>query len=291
MNRDVSPKAPETAAEVPLSGDIRAAARRVVALADPTEKAHASRAAAAAWGAGTLTFSAREPADLPPCLDRPGRLARPDLLDPARMPKRRLTGVKGRVALLHALAHIELNAVNLAWDMVGRFATAVEESAFVADWVGVGDDEARHFLMLATRLEELDASYGDNPAHDGLWDAAYDTRWDVLARLAVVPLVLEARGLDVCPDMINRLSGVNDLESAAILRVIYEDEIRHVRVGMRWLERVCVARGAEVRRTWQALVKSHFRGQLKPPFNDTARAQAGFPRDFYAPLAAVPPKS
>ncbi len=281
-----APDAVTTDPSEPISGDVRGVARRIVALADPHEKCARSRAAAAAWRDGALDFGADEPAGLPPAPVHPGRPDAPELLAPNAMPKRKLTGVKGRATLLHALAHIELNAVNLAWDMVGRFASAMGARAFVDDWVSVADDEARHFTMLAGRLAELDSHYGACPAHDGLWEAAANTRDDVLSRLAVVPMVLEARGLDVCPDMIDRLESVADQESAAILRIIYEDEIGHVRIGLRWFEALCGERNLPLKETWQDLVRRHFKGPLKPPFNDDARARAGFPRTFYEPLGS-----
>ncbi len=260
-----------------VAGTIDAAAIAILLEPDPIEKAKASRAAAAAWRTGGLTMAVTPSS--PP--DRPGRLPDPVLLDPAAMPRRRTGGLKGRIALLHALAHIELNAVNLAWDMVARFGPTMASRPFTDDWVGVADDEARHFLMLSDRLHALGGSYGCLPAHDGLWQAAEDTAQDVLARLAVVPMVLEARGLDVCPDMIKKLQDAGDTESASLLQIIYEDEIEHVKVGWTWFSHVCALRAEPVKDTWQALVRQHFRGSLKPPFNEKARDQAGFPREFY----------
>ncbi len=261
-------------------------ARAVLLTADPREKAWASRAAAQAWQAGHLAFEpGRPPAE--PMPERPGRLEKPELLPPGQMPKRRTGGLEGRVALLHALAHIELNAVNLAWDMAGRFGHEVADRRFIDDWVRVGDDEARHFLMLSDRLHELGAVYGDLPAHDGLWEAAEATTDDVIPRLAVVPLVLEARGLDVCPEMIRRLEKVGDEESAAILRVILHDEISHVRIGVDWLHRLCAVRGLVLPEAWQAFVRDRFKGVLKRPFNEHARTQAGLPKSYYEPLAGA----
>ena len=149
-------------------------------------------------------------------------------------------------------------------------------------------EEALHFGLLADRLAALDAAYGDLPAHDGLWQAAGETAHDLLARLAIVPLVLEARGLDVTPATIANLERAGDIESVAVLRRIYHDEIGHVATGRRWFEHVCAARGVAPVATWQALVRRHFRGRLKPPFNDDARAAAGFDAAFYRPLADEP---
>jgi uncharacterized ferritin-like protein (DUF455 family) len=202
------------------------------------------------------------------------------------MPKRRNFGSRaGRTALLHALAHIELNAIDLAWDIVARFAELGLPREFFADWLGVAAEEARHFLLLSDRLAELGARYGELPAHDGLWEAATATADDVLARLAVVPLVLEARGLDVTPEMAVRLERAGDDRSAAILHVIYQQEIGHVAVGRIWFDRLCHAQGLAPERVFHDLVRRCFKGALKPPFNHAARAAAGLPADYYEPLA------
>jgi uncharacterized ferritin-like protein (DUF455 family) len=199
--------------------------------------------------------------------------------------KRRITREPaGRVALLHALAHIELNAVDLALDMVVRFAGDGPPRAFFDDWMSVADDEGRHHLLLQDRLAALGAAYGDLPAHDGLWRSAMATAHDLLARLAVVPLVLEARGLDVTPAMIASLRAVDDDPSADILQVIHDDEIGHVAIGKRWFDHVCAKRGEPPVPTWQRLVRTYFAGGVKPPFNIPAREAAGFSAAFYGPL-------
>jgi uncharacterized ferritin-like protein (DUF455 family) len=203
------------------------------------------------------------------------------------MARRRSFGSQaGRIALLHALAHIELNAIDLAWDLVARFAGAGLPRGFFDDWVAVAAEEACHFELLGDRLAELGAGYGDLPAHDGLWEAAAATADDLLARLAVVPLVLEARGLDVTPQMAAQLERVGDAESAVILHQIYRDEIGHVATGLRWFDRLCLTRGLNPEAIFQERVRRFFKGNLKPPFNHQARAAAGFPRDYYEPLAA-----
>jgi uncharacterized ferritin-like protein (DUF455 family) len=202
------------------------------------------------------------------------------------MPKRRAFGSQaGRIALLHALAHIELNAIDLGWDIVARFSGEDLPRAFFDDWVSVAAEEAAHFAMLTDRLGELGVRYGDLPAHDGLWEAASVTAHDLLARLAVVPLVLEARGLDVTPEMVARLERVGDLPSAEILRRIYRDEIGHVAVGLRWFDRLCRMRGLVPEEVFHERVQRYFKGDLKPPFNHKARAAAGFPPHYYEPLA------
>lgn len=218
---------------------------------------------------------------------RPARPDRPMLLPHGRMPRRRINrGLAGRTALLHALAHIELNAIDLAADMIARFAgdPGLPE-AFFTDWAGVAADEARHFLLLDDRLWALGSAYGELPAHDGLWEAAANTAHDLLARLAVVPLVLEARGLDVTPAMIGKLEAVGDPESAAILRVIHDDEIGHVAAGRRWFEWLCARRKLDPVATFHSLVRRYHGGMLKPPFNTASRDAAGLREAYYAPLA------
>lgn len=259
---------------------IALAARTVLLTADARAKAAASRAMAAAWGAGAveLAFDVAMP-------DVPARPAKPELLPPNRMPKRGKAGSeRSRFALLHALAHIELNAIDLAWDMVGRFGDGLPH-AFVEDWVRVGDDEARHFILVDDRLRELGGSYGDLPAHDGLWQAASATAHDLSARLAVVPQVLEARGLDVTPAMAARLRAAGDERSVEILEIIYRDEITHVAAGNHWFRWACDLNGSSPVQAFEQLVSTHFRGELKPPFNDLARSEAGLTPDFYQSLA------
>jgi uncharacterized ferritin-like protein (DUF455 family) len=254
------------------------AARAVAVLgaAAPAEKVALTREAAAEWRSGRIAEVGRAEPPL-----RPARPPRPPLRRPQDMPKRRHGGSPGtRVALLHALAHIELNAIDLAWDAIGRFGG--QPRAFYDDWLAVAAEEAEHHALLTARLGELGAAYGDLPAHDGLWEAALETRHDLLARLAIVPLVLEARGLDVTPEMIRRLRDAGDAASAAALQRIYDDEIGHVATGMRWFRREAARRGLDPAPTWRTLVDRHFRGRLKPPFNVTARTAAGFPAEFYA---------
>ena len=198
------------------------------------------------------------------------------------MPKHGKAGSeRGRIALLHALAHIEYNAIDLAFDMAGRFGAGLPRG-FIYDWVGVGADEAMHFVLLERRLRALGSSYGALPAHGGLWEAAAETRHDLAARLAVVPMVLEARGLDVTPATIAAFERAGDDRSAAILGRIYRDEIRHVAAGVHWFREVCESRGMTPAAAWPELVRRHFRGVLKPPFNDSARDAAGLSREWLA---------
>jgi uncharacterized ferritin-like protein (DUF455 family) len=257
-----------------LAPSIGALALAALVTADPESKATAAHRLAAGWRDAEAHHDGIHPPD------RPARPDRPQLARPGDMPKRRaLSTVRGRVALLHALAHIEFNAIDLACDIVARFAGLPR--GFYRDWIAVADDEARHFEMLRRRLNDLGTDYGDLPAHDGLWQAAEDTADDLLARLAVVPLVLEARGLDVTPAMIARLDAAGDTASAEILRVIYREEIAHVAAGSRWFLALCAERGLEPAATWRDIVATRFKGALKPPFNDDARLAAGMPAGFY----------
>ena len=218
-----------------------------------------------------------------PVPDRPARPERPELRLPRDMPRRRAAGGAKSFALLHAIAHIELNAIDLAWDLIARFGPYLPDPA-LDDWVTVAAEEAIHFGLLSGRMTDLGGSYGDLPAHDGLWQAASATAGDLAARLAVVPLVLEARGLDVTPGMIANFRRHGDTESVLILERIYRDEIRHVAAGMRWFEWVCTAQSLEPGTTWRAHVGRYYRGFLKAPFNTAGRDQAGFPAAYYEPL-------
>jgi len=260
------------------------AAILVLSTAEPMAKVDLTRRFAAAWRTGEITGIGTA---VPPV--RPARPDRPELRLPRDMPKRRKAqSLAGRIALLHALAHIELNAIDLAWDIVARFHTLPDGDplprAFRDDWVQVADDEARHFALLADRLAALGAAYGDLPAHDGLWQASEQTAHDLPARLAVVPMVLEARGLDVTPAMIDSLDKAGDPAGATVLRIIHDDEISHVAAGRRWFQACADALGRDAGSWWQELVRTWFKGDLKRPFNGTSRDRAGFPADWYEPL-------
>jgi len=256
------------------------AATAVLTTAAPLEKVRLTRLHAAAWRDNLLSPDVPAP---PP--DRPARPDRPELKLPRDMPKRGRGGsAQNRVALLHALAHIELNAIDLAWDIVARFAPLGLPKGFTDDWIQVADDEARHFQMLEIRLKALGSSYGDLPAHDGLWQAATETAHDLAARLAVVPMVLEARGLDVTPETVRRLRDFGDMESADLLQTIHDEEIGHVAAGRRWFVHLCADRGTEPVALWQELVARHFRGGLKRPFNTASRQLAGFGPEYYEPI-------
>jgi uncharacterized ferritin-like protein (DUF455 family) len=218
--------------------------------------------------------------------DRPARPTQPELLPPNRMPKRGRGGSeRSRIALWHSLAHIEFVAIDLALDMAGRFGAEMGE-VFVGDFLCVAADEAMHFALLDRHLAAFGAYYGALPAHAGLWQAAQATRHDVAARLAVVPLVLEARGLDVTPAMIERARASGDCRGARVLERILDDEIRHVRIGASHFEEHCRKAEAQAESRWKRLVKAYFRGPVKPPFNDSARHAAGLSRYPYRGLAS-----
>lgn len=256
------------------------AIRKGLLTADARGKAFAARSAARDWRLGRLAwdFSAPMP-------DAPARPERPELLPPRDMPRRRGGSEQGRIALWHALAHIEFVAIDLALDMAGRFGEAMG-CEFVSDFLSVAADEAMHFALLDRKLRSLGSHYGALPAHGGLWEAAEKTAHDVSARLAIVPMVLEARGLDATPAMRDRVRAQGDEHGARILQRILADEIRHVAIGTRHFVALVEDIGISPESRWKSLVKSYFSGGLKPPFNDSARLAAGLSRDFYGSLAS-----
>lgn len=255
-----------------------------ITATDLDRKCTVAQETATRWFERTLSLRSPLDPDLP---DRPGRPDRPVLVPPREMKKRSLHTVKGRIALLHALAHIELNAVDLALDIVARYATEPVPHSFFDGWMQVAFEEAKHFRMIRERLKALGADYGDLPAHDGLWQAAHSTRNSLSARLAVVPLILEARGLDVTPSLQEKMVETGDHESAAVLSVIYNDEKGHVAIGAKWFRFLCARERKDPAETFRTLVRTNFRGPLKPPFNDIARAEAGLTPSFYRALPSI----
>jgi uncharacterized ferritin-like protein (DUF455 family) len=257
------------------------AIRAALLTAEPRAKVMAARTVARDWRFGRLAFAFDCP--MP---DRPARPAAPELLPPTRMPKRGKGGSeRGRQALWHSLAHIEFVAIDLALDMAGRFGAEMGER-FVGDFLGVAAEEAMHFALIDRQLAALGSRYGALPAHDGLWQAAEETAHDVAARLAVVPMVLEARGLDVTPAMLERVRAQGDARGARILARILDDEIRHVAIGAKHFNECARIRGEDAESLWISLVRRHFRGGLKPPFNDSARSAAGLSLSACAVLAS-----
>lgn len=257
---------------------------RVLEAAEPIAKCSAAVAASQISLASAHSEGSFQPVQVPA---RPARPERPQLVAPGDVRRRKLGSPAGRTALLHALAHIELNAIDLAFDMAARFAPAIKDlgldaRGFVRDWVRIGTEEARHFQALEARLAAYGAVYGDLAAHDGLWSAAERTSGNVLARLAIAPMTLEARGLDVTPTMADRLDDAGDEASARIIRMIFDDEVGHVAAGVNWFEAICIRQDLAPAPTFRALLQTHFAGGLKPPFNDKARKNAGMHLDFYA---------
>jgi len=265
-----------------LSPTLAERAVEVLNTPDARAKTALAREHAAAWFAAEGTM----PVGLASPPDRPARPDRPVLLPPRDVPRRRTGTAEGRLALLHAVAHIELNAVDLHWDIVARFAHVPMPRSFYDDWVRAADEEAKHFNLLADCLEANGSHYGALPAHAFMWRAAEDTAGDLLARLAVVPMVLEARGLDVTPAMVEVFRKAGDAGAVAALETIYAEEVGHVAYGQKWFNFLCGRHELDPRETFHALVRRHFHGALKPPFNEEKRAEAGIPPDFYWPLVA-----
>jgi uncharacterized ferritin-like protein (DUF455 family) len=257
---------------------------QVLTTADGREKTRLARAHAADWFAAR---AAGRPLPIGHCAppDNPARPEKPELLQPRDMPKRGSGSLEGRLALLHAVAHIELNAVDLHWDIIARFTDSPMPLGFYDDWVKSGDEEAKHFNLVSDCLEAHGSHYGALPAHAAMWRAALETKNDFLGRLAVVPMVLEARGLDVTPGMIEIFRQAKEMQALAALETIYAEEVGHVAYGSKWFNWLCGRAGHDPKEQFHALVRRYFHGALKPPFNEEKRAEAGLPPDFYWPLA------
>jgi uncharacterized ferritin-like protein (DUF455 family) len=207
-------------------------------------------------------------------IETPGRPENPKLVSPREVARRNLATEEGHIALIHAIAHIEFNAINLALDAMYRFQSMPEE--YYKDWMQVAFEEAQHFMMLRKRLQDLGCEYGDFDAHNGLWEMALKTQHSVIARMALVPRVLEARGLDVTPGMIKRLQGHGDNATVEILKIIFEQEIGHVAIGSRWFNYTCELENVSPEETFQDLLKEFMAGELRGPFELEARRKAGF---------------
>lgn len=233
--------------------------------------------------AGDFDSDSRQVA-IEPVVD-PGRPVLPMLVHPTQVPRRRLGSIAGRVGLIHAIAHIEFNAVNLALDAIFRFRNM--PSDFYVDWIRVASEESIHFTLLDNRLRELGSHYGCLPAHGGMWSMAVETDYDVMVRMALVPRVLEARGLDVTPGMIVKLSDVGDTATVEILQRILAEEVDHVRIGNHWFKRLCEERNLDALSTFSELLRKHGRIALRGPFNRPARLQAGFTHAELAELAEL----
>lgn len=261
----------------------------VLNTADGRAKTALSHSYAALWTA------ARGRGETPPIgqaspPDMPARPQKPTLLNPRDVPRRKTGSPEGRVALLHAVAHIELNAVDLHWDIIARFTDTAMPIGFYDDWVKSADEESKHFNLMCDCLESHGSHYGALDAHAGLWQAASNTATDFMGRLAVVPMVLEARGLDVTPGMIKIFQNAKDTQVIDALNVIYAEEVHHVAYGSKWFHFLCGRHDLDPTGVFHKLVKTYFHGNLKPPFNEEKRAEAGIPPDFYWPLAGGKPE-
>ncbi|MBD3671447.1 MAG: ferritin-like domain-containing protein [Gammaproteobacteria bacterium] len=249
---------------------------------DPGHKASLTHNTARRWSNGELDRVAEHPAK--PEVEA-GIPERPVLVPPRKLHSRKLQTREGHAALIHSICHIEFNAINLAWDAVYRFRDMPTD--FYDGWVRVADEEATHFEMLRQHLNSLGFDYGDFDAHNGLWEMAQKTAHDPLVRMALVPRVLEARGLDVTPAIMEKLSAVGDDSAVAILELILRDEVGHVEIGSHWFQYLCRQRGQNPEPTFRELLKQYMKGRLKGPFHKEARLRAGFSEQELAYLEGI----
>ena len=252
--------------------ELRQAALFWFAERDAARKAAGVRQLAQIWASGKIELDSN--AALSATQAIPGVPIKPDLVAPRLVGRRSMVTKEGRAILIHALVHIEFNAINLALDAIWRFADMPR--AYYADWLQVADEEALHFSLLAGHLQGMGYMYGDFPAHSSLWEMADKTRHDVLARMALVPRTMEARGLDVVPSLRDKLAQAGDLDAAAIMDIILTDEIGHVAIGNRWYGYLCAQRGLDPINTYASLAAEHAAPVLRGPFNLPARRAAGF---------------
>jgi uncharacterized ferritin-like protein (DUF455 family) len=257
-----------------MTHSLYAAIYQAIAECDPLLKCELARSLNQRWSQGELQRI--DDGEVLP-IDIPGRPLHPTLVDPREVPRRTLASEQGRLVMLHSFAHIEFNAINLALDAASRFREMPDE--FVRDWLQVAAEEAHHFRLVNDYLIEQGSSYGAYNAHNGLWDMVCKTRHDVLHRMALVPRVMEARGLDVTPGLMKKFNQVGDQRTVEILQVIYQEEIGHVAIGNRWYQYCCAQRGVDARETFAALIDQYIASRLRGPFNHQARIQAGFEED------------
>jgi uncharacterized ferritin-like protein (DUF455 family) len=265
-----------------MSSDLYAAAEHCLRCTDVAQKLALAERLRDDWVAGRLR---RNPAAHVPSLRDAGRPARPVLVRPGALARRRLGTPEGRAALIHAVAHIEFNAINLACDAVFRFRDLPDD--YYRDWTRVAAEEAHHFALLQGRLGELGYAYGDFPAHNGLWDLAQQTAHDAMLRMALVPRVMEARGLDVTPGMMERFAAVGDQRTVAILRIILRDEISHVEAGTRWFRHLCEKGALDPETVYFDILATHLPGGVRCPLHTTARREAGFTESELGRLEAL----
>jgi len=254
-----------------VSKNLFVAAHQALMCADVSQKRSLTNRLYENWRAGLLSQDDEAAAEK---IINPGHPEKPELVLPRQLTQRKLHTAEGRAALIHAVTHIEFNAINLALDAVYRFRGMPED--YYTDWLQVASEEAYHFSLLSERLETLGWVYGDFPAHNGLWEMAVKTDDDLLKRMALVPRVFEARGLDVTPGMMKKFESVGDQETVGILEIILRDEIGHVRIGDRWYRWACEQKNLEPEETFRNLINTFLPGQLRGPFNEEARLQAGF---------------
>jgi uncharacterized ferritin-like protein (DUF455 family) len=262
--------------------ELRHISLRWLTESDPTVKSAGVHRLAENWAAERLTL---EPdAALQPCANIPGKPQKPELVAAKAVKRRSMHTIEGRAAMVHALAHIEFNAINLALDAIWRFSGMPHD--YYTDWLQVAAEEAQHFNLLAGHLGVLGYQYGDFPAHGSLWEMADKTSHDILARIALIPRTMEARGLDASPMLRHKLAQAGDLDGAAILDIILRDEIGHVRIGNRWFNWLCEQRGLEPVVTYATLTQAYGMPPLRGPFNLDARRAAGFTDNELAALTA-----
>ena len=267
QNREATPSA-----ELRPPSELRSTALFWLAECDAARKTEGVRLLAQSWLSGAIELDTH--ATLKPQQPIPGKPDKPELVSPLSVRRRSMITQEGRAILIHALAHIEFNAINLALDAVWRFADMPRE--YYADWLKVADEEALHFSLLAGHLKGQGYGYGDFPAHNSLWETAAKTQHDILARIALVPRTMEARGLDATPQVRAKLAQAGDMDAAAILDIILRDEIGHVAVGNRWYNWLCEQRGLEPVASYARLAAEYHAPVMRGPFNLAARRAAGF---------------
>jgi len=265
-----------------MSQSVFTQANECLQATDPKIKYTLTRQLAKDWQQGKLSF---ESSNEPEPIGEAGRPERPALVEAKKLPKRGIKSEEGRVILAHALAHIEFNAINLALDAVYRFRGMPKD--FYGDWIQVADEEAYHFSLLEQYLINRGHQYGDYNAHNGLWEMAQKTSHDVMIRMALVPRVLEARGLDVTPGLMKKLQQMQDTEFVEHLNIIHSDEIGHVAIGSRWFRYVCEQRGIDARAQFKQLITEYMHGKLRGPFDTVVRIQAGFTQQELSDLSEM----
>jgi len=252
------------------SNNLYAHAHACLMEADPVNKVALTNNCVALWLGGDLLRDSY-PIEV---IMSPGHPQKPELVPPRDLPRRSIQTSQGHAALVHSICHIEFNAINLAWDAVYRFHDMPDE--YYRDWMKVAKEEAYHFSLLSQHLKTLGYEYGDFPAHNGLWEAALNTAHDPLIRMALVPRVLEARGLDVTPGIIEKLKNINDQQAVEILDIIHRDEVGHVEIGSRWFLYLCEQRNLPMEATFRKLLDEYMYGSIRGPLNRESRLKAGF---------------